>query len=84
MKKPGDDGLIKLLGQYITVYCESFIYAGTLAGFDDTCLLLQNASIVYDTGAHEKKEFEVEEKLPGDWYIMNNKVESFGVFKVGK
>lgn len=78
------EGFLKLLGEYITVYCESFIYAGNLTGVNEDCILLSNASIVYDVGAHSKKEFELEEKLPGEWYIQKNKVESFGIFKNGK
>lgn len=76
------EGLTKLLGENITVYCSSFIYAGKLLGVNELCILLGNTSIVYDTGAHAKKEFELEEKIPGgDWYVMLSHIESFGKFK---
>lgn len=78
------EGLLKLIGEYVTFYCESFIYAGTLTGVNDTCVLLTDASIVYDTGAHDTLEFATVEPLPNDWYLQTAKIESFGVFKNGK
>jgi len=76
-------GLMKLLGERITVYCNSFIYCGVLAGVNDTCILLQKAEIVYDTGSHKDKNWSVAEDLPHDWYVMLNAIESFGILKNG-
>ena len=76
-----EEGLIKLLGQYVTLYCDSWIYAGTLKGVNDDCVLLENPSIVYDTGKHDKHGWEIAEKLPHDWYVTRSKIESFGIFK---
>lgn len=76
------EGLIKLIGEVITVYCESFIYSGQLIGVNDDCVLLDNAKIVYDTGAHKDKGWGLAEPLPnGKWYVMKSKIESFGIFK---
>lgn len=75
------EGLIKLLGERVTLYCQTFIYSGVLAGVNDDCVLLTDAEIVYDTGSHSKKEWELAEKMPHDWYIMKSKIESFGIFK---
>lgn len=76
-----EEGLIKLLGEYITVYCQTYIYAGILCGINDYCILLSDCSIVYDTGSHSKEKYEIQEKMPNDWYIMRSKIESFGIFK---
>ena len=76
-------GLQKLLGEYVTLYCLSFIYAGNLIGVNEQDVLLQNASIVYETGAHADKKWSVSEKFPGDWYVRISKIESYGVFKSG-
>lgn len=77
-----EEGLSKLLGEYITVYCESFIYAGTLSGINESCILLTKAAIVYDTGSHKDKGWSVSEDIPGgDWYIQISKIESFGKLK---
>jgi hypothetical protein len=78
------EGLEKLLGEYVTLYCSSFIYAGILKGVDAKCALLENASIVYDTGTHADESWQTAEEMPGDWYVMLTSVESFGVFKNGK
>ena len=76
------EGLIGLMGEVITVYCESFIYSGVLAGVNDDCILLEKAKIVYDTGAHKDKNWAVAEDIPGgSWYVMKSKIESFGILK---
>lgn len=75
------EGLEKLLGETVTLYCNSFIYSGKLMGVNQCCVLLQEAQIVYDTGSHAEKEWQVAEKMPGDWYVMIHAIESFGQFK---
>lgn len=75
------EGLAKLLGEIITIYCDSWIYTGRLAGVNDQDVLLQQASIVYNTGSHDSKTWESKERLPGDWYIRTSKIESYGKFK---
>ena len=74
-------GLLELLGKRVTFYCASFIYCGELIGVNDTCVQLTKAQIVYDTGSHAKKEWELQEELPHDWYIQLSAIESFGEFK---
>ena len=76
-----NEGLLKLLGEKVTVYCDTFIYSGTLTGVNDEDILLTNAVIVYDTGAHDTQEFDTVGKLPNDWYVRKSKIESFGIFK---
>ena len=76
------EGLMKLMGEVVTIYCESFIYSGELIGVNDDCILLDKAKIVYDTGSHKDKGWSVAEDLPnGHWYVMKSKIESFGIFK---
>lgn len=75
------EGLLKLLGDTVTIYCASFIYTGTLSGVNDDCVLLSGAKIVYDTGKASDANWAIVESFPGDWYVMKNMIESFGVFK---
>lgn len=76
------EGLMKLLGEMVTLYCASFIYAGRLTGLNDECVLLDEAKIVYDTGDHSSPSWATAEKMPnGSWYVMKSKIESFGIFK---
>lgn len=75
------EGLIKLLGEKVTLYCQTWIYSGKLIGVNEDCVLLTEVSIVYDAGRHDKKDWELAEALPHDWYVMKSKIESFGIFK---
>jgi hypothetical protein len=75
------EGFISLLGQTITVFCTNYIYTGTLVGVNDTCIKLENASIVYETGALNTKTWQDVQKLPHDWYVQTSLIESFGILK---
>lgn len=81
MFEDSSEGLQKLLGEYVTFYCMSYIYAGKLMGVNEYCVLLQDASIVYETGAATNKNWSIAEKLPNDWYISMSSIESFGIYK---
>lgn len=77
------EGLQKLLGEYVTFYCMSFIYAGKLMGVNEHDVLLQDCSIVYETGSATDKTWSMAEKFPNDWYLRISAIESYGVFKSG-
>jgi hypothetical protein len=70
------EGLEKLIGERITLFCINYIYTGKLSGVNDTCILLTDAAIVYETGALDTKEWADAQKLPAGW------IKSFGVLKV--
>lgn len=76
-----NEGLEKLLGERITVFCAVYIYTGTLAGVNDTCVLLEDAAIVYETGPFTDKKWKDAQPLPGPWYVARGMIESFGVLK---
>jgi hypothetical protein len=76
------EGLEALLGQEVLLFCLNYIYTGTLAGVDHTFVLLQNPSIVYETGAYTEKGYADSQKLHTDkWYVQRSAIESFGVGK---
>lgn len=75
------EGLVKLLGEKVTLFCANYIYAGKLVGVNDTCVLLEDASIVYETGPLDTKTFKDAQKLPGAWYVQTGAIESFGILK---
>lgn len=85
MKKIVEDvtgeGLQKLLGERITLFCMNYIYTGKLMGVNDTCVLLTDAAIVYETGELNAKEWKDAQALPHDWYVQLSAIESFGVLK---
>jgi hypothetical protein len=70
------EGLVSLLGKHVLVFCMNYIYTGELEGVNTTCILLKNASIVYETGAFDEKKFSDAQKV-GSLYIQNNSIESF-------
>ena len=75
------EGLTKLLGQKVTLFCARYIYSGVLEGVNESCVLLKDAEIVYETGALNTAKWEVAEKLPGEWYVNLTSIESYGVLK---
>jgi len=76
-----EEGFLKLIGERITIFCNSYIYCGKLIGVNDTCVLLEKAEIVYETGGFDSKEWENAQKLPHNWYVQMSAVESFGILK---
>lgn len=76
-----NEGLIKLMGERVTFFCLNYIYTGKLTGVNDQCVKLEDAAIVYETGAFTDKEWKDAQKLPKPVYVMLQTVESFGVLK---
>ena len=48
------EGLEKLLGERVTLFCANYIYTGKLTGVNENCVLLSEAAIVYETGSFDK------------------------------
>jgi hypothetical protein len=75
------EGLDKLIGERVTLFCMNYIYTGRLTGVNETCVLLSDAAIVYETGALTSDSWNDAQALPHDWYVQLSAVESFGVLK---
>lgn len=71
------EGLLGLMGQRVTLFCLNYIYTGTLVGVNDSCVMLEDAAIVYETGAFHEKEWKDAQSLPKPVYVMLRCVESF-------
>lgn len=71
------EGLLSLLGKKVVVYCLNYIYAGTLEGVNQSCILLKDGGIVYDTGAHDAKSFADFQKVKEPLYVQTGAIESF-------
>jgi len=76
-----DEGLVKLLGERVTLFCFNYIYAGTLVGVNDTCVLLTDPAIVYETGPFTEAKWKDAQALPHEIYVMIGAIESFGRVK---
>lgn len=75
------EGLMKLMGERVTFFCANYIYTGKLIGVNTDCVLLQDAGIVYETGAFTEKKWKDMQELPYNCYIMLQSIESFMVLK---
>ena len=75
------EGLLALMGKRVTLFCCRYIYTGKLIGVNDTCVLLEDAGIVYDTGALDNGKWEDMQSLPQSWYVQTASIESFGILK---
>lgn len=75
------EGLEKLLGERVTLFCMNYIYTGKLDGVNDSCVLLTDAAIVYETGPFGEKAWRDAQALPHEWYVQIGAIESFGKLK---
>lgn len=75
------EGLTALLGERVTLFCLNYIYTGQLTGVNSTCVLLEDAAIVYETGAFDAKEWKDAQRLPNALYVQTSAIESFTVLK---
>ena len=72
------EGLTALMGENVALFCMNYTYAGKLIGVNDSCVLLQNASIVYDFGPLVGTTYQDAQPLPNEWYVAIGAIESFG------
>jgi len=70
-----------LMGKTVTLFCVNYFYTGKLTGVNDACVLLENPSIVYETGSWADERWQDAQRLPNEIYIMLSAIESFGVMK---
>ena len=76
------EGLVAMLGEPVTLFCVNYIYSGRLASVSDTCVLLEDAHIVYETGPFNTAGWNDAQRLPGGtWYVQIAAIESFGGVK---
>ena len=75
------EGLDKLLGERVTLFCMNYIYTGLLVEVNPGTLLLHEAKIVYETGALDNKQWKNAQALPNSWRVQISAIESWGVLK---
>lgn len=77
-----NEGLESLLGQKVLIFCLNYIYTGKLVGVNDKCIKLEDAYIVYETGAFSDSSYKDAQKLHTKvWYVSTGVIESFGLSK---
>ena len=76
------EGFDALLGERVTLLCANYFYTGKLLGVNETCVLLGDPWIVYETGAWTDKAWKDAQRLPADKvYVQRASIEAFGVLK---
>lgn len=73
------EGLEALLGEVVTLFCMNYIYTGKLTGVNTHDVLLEDAAIVYETGAFTDSYFKDAQKLPKPLYVRTSSIESYTV-----
>jgi hypothetical protein len=82
LKKDKKEGLNKLIGKRVTIFCLNYIYTGDLIGVNKTCIKLENPAIVYETGSLDSSDWSDAQNLPNKyWYVTTSCIESFGLLK---
>lgn len=76
-----NEGLVSLLGDRVTLMCGCYFYTGKLVGVNDSCVKLEDAGVVFETGEFSAADWADCQKLPNDWYVQTASIESFGVLK---
>lgn len=71
------EGLMALLWKQVLIFCMNYIYTGKLSGVNTNDILLEDAKIVYETGAFDSKTFSDAQKLSFPLYIRANSIESY-------
>lgn len=75
------DGLEKLLGEYVELYCLNYIYCGRLIGVNTEDVCLAECQIVYETGKlsdHSNYKFS-ESFNQEERFVMRASIESYGL-----
>ena len=76
-----DGGYDAMLGEKIVLFCGVYIYTGKLVGVNDDHLELDDAQLVYETGALATGPWKDAQDLPGRWRVTKHGVESWGAAK---
>ncbi len=77
-----NEGLDGLLGERVLLMCAGYFYEGVLVGVNNTFVKLDDAAIVYSTGAWSNKSHDDIQRLhQKEWYVQLGLIESFGKSK---
>ena len=73
------EGLVALLGENVLLFCANYNYSGKLVGVNDSDVVLENARMVFETGAFDAKELKLAEALPDEkrHYVRVAAIESY-------
>lgn len=78
IEEVSSEGLEKLLGEKVLLMCGCYFYTGILTGVNDSCVLLKDAAIVYETGPWADAKYKDAQAIAPEWYVQIAAIESFG------
>lgn len=74
------DGLEKMLGEMVQIWCVNYIYAGRLIGVNTDSVCLAESVVVYETGKMTDKGWKFAESTGLDeLFIKTAAIESYGL-----
>ena len=74
-----NEGLIKLIGKTVLLFCCNYNYTGKLIGVNTDSVLLSEPAIVFETGPFSATSWKDAQRLPSpEWYVMRSLIESAG------
>lgn len=73
------EGLVKLMGERVTLLCMNYIYEGKLIGVNTHDILLEDAGIVYETGSWSDAKFKDRQGVAKLLYVRTAAIESYAV-----
>lgn len=74
-----NEGMVSLLGKKVVLFCMNYFYTGILEGVNDSCVLLKDAQIIYETGPFTDKKWKDVQSMPTKGtYVQLAAIESFG------
>lgn len=77
-----EEGLEALLGEKVILLCANYFYLGKLVGINNTCVKLEDPSLIYETGSWANKMYSNVEKMNMLFlYVQLSHIESFGAGK---
>ena len=76
------EGLEKLIGETVTLFCLNYFYNGKLVGVNDDCVLLAAPKIIYETGSWTDSEWEDAQSMGiNELYVRIPVIESYAATK---
>lgn len=57
------EGLLGLMGEQVILFCANYFYAGKLVGVNKTQVMLEDPSVVYETGEFSAAKWKDAQKL---------------------
>lgn len=77
-----NEGFEKLMGETVTLLCMNYFYNGKLVGVNETCVLLSEPKLIYETGKWTDEQWrDAQEMGIDELYVHRSAIESFAVTK---